>query len=234
MQFVEENFLLRNPSSHDYHCSLLTGPLAKHDSITYGVNCTSTLNDLDYFHVANFQLPQDIMHVLLEGVVPYEIKLMLTEFIHNLRYFTLEFLNHRIESFTYGPGDCKPVPIAEVQVSPGNLRKLHDSGISCFHTKVFANHFYVQYIAAQMWVLSSNLPMIIGSEVPDNDRLWESFLMLLHILDVCTTHVLSEDLVDHLRTLIKDHHTSFKQCYPGASITPKLHYMVHFPTQIRK
>ena len=55
----------------------MNGPLAEQDSVTYGVNFTSPLNDLKYFHVANFQLPQDIMHVMLEGVIPYEMKLML-------------------------------------------------------------------------------------------------------------------------------------------------------------
>ena len=41
--------------------------LGKEDSVTYGVKFSSSLNDLDNFHVIE-QLPQDIMHVLVEGV----------------------------------------------------------------------------------------------------------------------------------------------------------------------
>ena len=48
----------------------------KRDSTTYGVNSKSVLNDILHFHVANGQMPQDLMHVILEDVLPLEIKLM--------------------------------------------------------------------------------------------------------------------------------------------------------------
>ena len=72
--FSSENKTLYRglPQSYDYHCTLLSGPLADQDSTTYGINNRSPLNDLKHFHAANFQLPQDIMHIVLEGVVPYE------------------------------------------------------------------------------------------------------------------------------------------------------------------
>ena len=65
---------------HKYHCALLDGPLSYEDSATYGVNFYSPLNCLDNFHVVT-QLPQDIMHILLEGVIPYELSFLLTYFI---------------------------------------------------------------------------------------------------------------------------------------------------------
>ena len=71
------------------------------DSVTYGVNFKSILNDLKHFHVANHQLPQDVMHILLEGVIPYSMKLMLQSFIRNKKYFTLNNLNERIFCFKY-------------------------------------------------------------------------------------------------------------------------------------
>lgn len=63
---------MRTPETYNYHFALLDGPLSYEDSVTYGVNFYSPLNDLDTFHVVN-QLPQDIMHILLEGVIPYEL-----------------------------------------------------------------------------------------------------------------------------------------------------------------
>lgn len=42
------------------------------------------------------------MHVLLEGAVPFEIKLLLKEFIYNKKYFELSILNERVSSFQYG------------------------------------------------------------------------------------------------------------------------------------
>lgn len=63
--------MLRSPANYDYHCSLLSGPLAEADSVTYGVNYKSSLNGLEEFHVCNSQFPQDLMHIMLKGVIPY-------------------------------------------------------------------------------------------------------------------------------------------------------------------
>ena len=73
-------FLLRTAHSYNYQVSLLNGPMAKENSITYGITCNSPLNQIDNFHVTNSQLPQDVMHVLLEGMLPLETKLMI--FLH--------------------------------------------------------------------------------------------------------------------------------------------------------
>ena len=62
------------------------------DSVTYGVLYSSPLNKISNFHVVE-QLPQDIMHVLLEGVIPYELTLMLDNFICEKGYLTLVQLN---------------------------------------------------------------------------------------------------------------------------------------------
>lgn len=70
------------------------------DSTTYGINHRSPLNGIEHFHVANCQLPQDVMHVLLEGVIPLETKLMLSVFIYEEKYFSLRFLNDRIQNFS--------------------------------------------------------------------------------------------------------------------------------------
>lgn len=93
---------------YDHHCTLLTGPLASSDSVTYGVNERSVLNDIDHYHVTT-QMPQDIMHVLFEGVIPKEVKLMLEVFIGK-KYFTLYLLNERIRCFPYGRSEAKNKP----------------------------------------------------------------------------------------------------------------------------
>ena len=50
------------------------------------------------------------MHVLLEGVVPYEVCLMLTSFVAENKYFTSNLLNDRIESFSYSTQEMKDKP----------------------------------------------------------------------------------------------------------------------------
>lgn len=96
------------------------GPLREYDSTTYGISYRSPLNDIPGFHAANNQLPQDIMHVLFEGVVPLELKLMLQEFVKK-KYFDGDFLNSRIENFTYGKKEQRNKPPKDIIIE-GSLR----------------------------------------------------------------------------------------------------------------
>jgi len=103
-------FVLRDSVNYEYHCSLLTGVLCESDSVIYGINYKSTLNQLDNFNVGNGQLPQDVMHILLEGVLPYTIKAMLQSFVCEKRFFTIEILNQKISSFRYSRSESKNKP----------------------------------------------------------------------------------------------------------------------------
>ena len=98
MQFKAKDFTPRTAETYDYHCSLLDGPLSAEDSITYGINYESPLNEIENFHVIN-QLPQDIMHVLLEGVIPYEISLLLTKFLVYQSIFQLTISTTALRAF---------------------------------------------------------------------------------------------------------------------------------------
>lgn len=130
-QFVESEFQLRDPISYDRHCRHLEGELGDYDSITYGINYESPLNKIHGFHVANTQLPQDVMHILLEGTLPLELKLMLSSFIRNKHYFTIEFLNDRISNFDYSSSEARnkpPKPFTSKMFSTDSP-KLHLSGM---------------------------------------------------------------------------------------------------------
>lgn len=126
MQFREEDFTLRDPKTHDSHCSLLQGALASEDSTTYGVNGPSCLNQIEHFHVASFQMPQDVMHIVLEGVLPLETRLLLASFIGDGK-FTLEQLNERVVNFTYGRVEARNKPPKKFEKSHLTSR-LHLSG----------------------------------------------------------------------------------------------------------
>ena len=101
---------LRTPTSYDYQCSLLNGPLGSAELVTYGINYCSPLNEIDGFHAASGEMPQDIMHVLFEGVLHLELQLMLKHFIYNEHYFSLDTLNARIENFAYGRTESRNKP----------------------------------------------------------------------------------------------------------------------------
>ena len=89
-------------------------------------------------------------------------------------------------------------------------------------------------LAAQMWLFGKLLPLMVGYKVPEDDEHWANYLDLLKIVDYLLAPALHEDAVAVLGALISDHHLEFKQLYPGASITPKMHYLVHMPRLILK
>ena len=108
-----------------------------------------------------------------------------------------------------------------------------------------------------MWILGIYLPLIVGDMIPTEDNLWECYLLLLDIVQVCmydvyrkdayvklflltliyqvcTSRIVSPALAGYLEALIDQHHQSFRHCYPGVELTPKHHYMVHFPALLLK
>ena len=80
-----------------------------------------------------------------------------------------------------------------------------------------------------MWNFAVLLPLLVGDKIDEDDSRWECFLSLLEITKVCTARLTSVEAADYLRALIIEHHQLFRKCYPGVSLTPKMHYMVHFP-----
>lgn len=57
-----------------------------------GVKSNSVLNNLEHFHVCNPGLPPCIGHDMFEGVVQYDLMLIINYFIKK-RYFTFDTLN---------------------------------------------------------------------------------------------------------------------------------------------
>ena len=98
-------------------------------STTYGVNRKSIFAHLKDFDICQC-FPQDIMHILLEGVVPYESKLLLKVLIDGIRCFTLKELNQKIESFDYGYMNKKnqPSPITRDTMNAVSDSKLKQTG----------------------------------------------------------------------------------------------------------
>lgn len=80
-----------------------------------------------------------------------------------------------------------------------------------------------------MWNFAIFLPLIIGDKIPEENSMWQCFLVLLEITKVCTARTTSHSSAKYLKALVEQHHQEFVMCYPGVNLTPKMHYMVHFP-----
>jgi hypothetical protein len=211
-KFSEHKLSMRDEDTHEQHCQQIEDPdLRTHLSVNYGVNSWSVLRKINNFKVTEC-LPFDIMHVLLEGVVTKEIRLLLQHCLH-LKYFSLTNLNKRIRDIDLGHNESRnrPIPIAKVTIDRDD--KLGQR-------------------AAQAWCLAVNLPILIGQFVPSDDEHYYCFLTLLAILAICVaTSVTAEDAC-LLATMTEDHHHRFCNLYPDQPVTPKMHYMVHLPSQL--
>ena len=95
--------------------------------------------------------------------------------------------------------------------------------------KVNSVSFLFLHAATQMWCLGRLLPLMIGDKIDPGDPRWENFLLLLSIVDYCMAPIVCKDWAAYLRMMIDHHHSQFKALYSNVRLTPKMHYMVHFP-----
>lgn len=116
--FDENNTERRTKENYAYHVQL-------NDASATGVKHNSCLNSLQYFHVTE-NIGVDIMHDVLEGVAPLEVKLMLRHFIYEEKCFSLELLNERIAAFDYGYENekkNKPSAIISLRTSENAIKQ---------------------------------------------------------------------------------------------------------------
>ena len=113
---MSESFQPRTRETHAAQCASLGGVLHDHFATTFGLHRDSILNTW-YFHVTEGLVP-DVMHDVLEGILPLETKKLLQNFIYQGVISTPE-LNEAIESFTYGRLDScnEPSPTAATTLS---------------------------------------------------------------------------------------------------------------------
>ncbi|CAB4007939.1 uncharacterized protein LOC110246895 [Paramuricea clavata] len=116
-KFVEEEFTMRTRESYTRQMDLVA---EDPESVSvYGVKKPSALNASKYFHVVD-GLPSDIMHDILEGVLPLHIKLMLRKFIMEEKFFTLDQFNKQLPNFPFGVCDIKNRPSLIKNVNTGD------------------------------------------------------------------------------------------------------------------
>ena len=80
-----------------------------------------------------------------------------------------------------------------------------------------------------MKLLGRILPLIIADLVPEDDEHWELYLQMMEIVDILFSPHITEVHATYAAVLINDHHTDFCKLYPGHSVLPKQHFMLHMP-----
>lgn len=85
-----------------------------------------------------------------------------------------------------------------------------------------------------MWCLGRYLPILIGDKIPEKYPYWENFLSHLEIMGEIFAPITSEDRLDYLAMLIEDFLEDFRVLYQERRLTPKMHYLLHVPTWMRR
>jgi hypothetical protein len=169
----------------------------------FGIRYQSPFNNGTFLVVD--RLPPDIMRDLLEGVVPFEMALVLQQLIAK-QFVSVEQLNRIIDTWRYGPLDKANKPV-RISVSFGDRVKQN---------------------ARRTWCLLRLLPLMIGSFVPNDNVHWHFLLELKDIVEMAFAFKLSQGHLMSLTVKIQDHLAAFRDLFPSKKLLPKHHFMLHY------
>lgn len=174
---------------------------------TIGIKMKCTLNDLQYFHILK-NLSVDPMHDLNEGVVPFALRELFSDFIR-LKIMSEKGLQQKFQFFDYGFLNQRNVPSA-ITLDKSNLGQN----------------------ATQIGCLLQHLPFILW-EYRDRVELsdmWLCIKSLLRSFMMCYSTEITKTQVESLREEIYKHLTCLTN--RGLSLIPKHHMFTHYPTII--
>lgn len=189
----------------------ITDVIINNEKLT-GIKENCVFNEIDSFHVTyNFYF--DIMHDLFEGVCKYDLTKILVNYIETSKYFTLDILNYRKQMFDYGEteiGNISP-PFVLSTLKRDNLK------MTARETMTFVNY----------------LPLMIGDLIPEGDKLWDLLIVLIKIVDIVLLPHINEINIKNLEYLVSKHNSLYMKLF-NEPLKPKFHFLLHYPTAIRK
>ena len=204
-EFVEDPCCEKTLRSIDHYNVLLPDidELGIGDSVL-GVKKRSVFVTEEY-HVFAPGLPPCLGHDLFEGVVAYDLHLIIVYFIKQ-DWFELEFMNYRIKNFGYGATEKKDKPPL----------------LSITKTRLAGN-------AVQNWVLLRMLPLLIGKHVKPEDDIWQLYIKLKSLVELIVAPKITGVQICILLQCISEYLYERKKLFPDVSLRPKHHYLLHYP-----
>lgn len=197
---------LRNIQNYKHDISNLHNEVR----ISKGLKRNSCLNKLKYFHVAQPGLPPCIAHDLFEGVVAYDMILIIKYFIEH-GYLSYNVLNQEIIHFS---------------------KKLD---LSMSFPKISRNSTRLGGTAHQNWVFIIIFPFIINKYIENyDDDVCRMFVSLLKVCQISCCHQISENQIKCLKFYIEEYHRLRILCFESVRMRPKHHYMIHYPYLMRQ
>ena len=204
--FDESRFLSRNKAVHSYHLEALDACEA--NSRVYGVLHRCKFLDLPYFDVASVFAP-DIMHDLLEGVVPHLLLKVIQKSVKE-KVITVDLFNSKLMEASKSVADRPNTLTSKISGASGSIVGS----------------------ASQKWQLFILLPQILGQCIEQGDEVWEAYLLLRDVTDLLFAPSVNKSMLSHLNDLIVQFLQHYVSLFGERSITPKHHFMIHYPRLI--
>ena len=129
-------------------------------------------------------LPHDIMHDVLEGVIPYKMKLLLIHYV-TCKYLSINSLNNRLNQFAFG------------------YNELSDKSFEIDEAVVKKRNTKIRESISKMWMLAVMLPLLIGDLVPEDCEYWALYNLLLRICSIVVSWEVGPDTASYLSVLIE-------------------------------
>ena len=208
----EEHCVIRTADVHQSHLRAVA--IDSSFTRTYGVKGRCLFDELEHFSVTE-SLPPDVMHDILEGLLPINILIVLRSLIQG-KNLTVKVFNERLDLFSYGTSDLRTKP-----------PHLADD---------FASNSKISGSASQNWTLFWNLPFLIGDLIKKNvdstfPPFWALHLLARQICRIVFAPVIKRNWLLDLQRHIAEHHTILAEI-DHEMFTPKLHFLVHYPRLI--
>lgn len=199
-----KSFKRRTPESYYESLSNIGG-----NKDSEGVKFNSLFNNLEHFHVCAPGLPSCLGHDLLEGVVAYDAKLLIDQLIQE-KWFSLQQLNKRIDSFQYSSEDRKDKPAT----IPTKIDRLAGG-------------------AWQIFNFLRLLPLLIEDTIQDiHNEAWLCLLLLMEIVEIICAPEIHTSCVSYLNRIIFEYLSVRIKLFPSVRLHPKHHYLSHYASRI--
>lgn len=217
--FRERDFRLRTLPGHLDICQDLNDPTISKQmkvfySKLYGVKSVSPLLKITDFDITNCLL-QDNLHVITEGLACNVLGLFFHRCIIEYRFFTLKWLNSKIQNYQYTANEHghRPEIITKQQV--------------------FAD-VHIKQKAVAMLSLLFALPHILGPLFKNGDEHYRHLIIFVKITQLLFSPYSNENSWVELESLVDIFGRKWAVMYPMSRIKPKLHFLVHFVEQMKK
>ncbi|XP_031639264.1 uncharacterized protein LOC116351315 [Contarinia nasturtii] len=200
----------RKIEKYEHHVKIAEKKNVKQDFIaTMGVKRKCKLNDLTYFHILD-NMSLDLMHDVNEGAIPYCLHDFFDLIVKKNKIISEAEAQQRIRDFNYGPTSKYNRP------SLTNLEK-HN----------------LNQNASQLYCMIVNLPFIFVDFKNQFEKYWQPVQTLLKCMQILYSPEISENDVKSLEKFIQQHLKSVQDVF-NRTLTPKHHFLVHYPEYIRK